>query len=531
MTLPSNPPRIIGVVPLIGRQLTDDSQWTGALFAKLLGEHLHAAGLRVLEHNQVARRIVSDRHQLPLSREALQALQAALGTDALIHGWFSLDGDARMFGVELSVLASGIAPTPVEASTPVSGFGRFVERLTLVMFERLQMTINDAVRQKVKQAPRPASFEAFRQLAHAQAAWSRGQKELALTDVTSALALDPDYEEAACLEVAIAREANDTSTTRDAFHRWARITAKKGRHLESAEQVMMLGHWLAERGEWDEAARAYEEALSVFQRQHDEAGQARSANNLANLDLLRGKTQAAIKVYRRGLRVFEAQPGARADAAITLLNLAQAHKQLGQRNEALLAVEQAMTLAQQDKDTRLEAHALATRGAIYDDMGEWIHAGDDLNRAASLFDILADETSLAIVRESQALLLKHQGNYSQAEPLLLQALSSFERHPDPHKRAVALLNLADLYARLNLHTQAWNYAEQARKIFERLQSGLLDQTVDLLESLEEQGQTASISSAAPLYSEENLYDNVNEFDADDGGDEDVNSGVGRTPMM
>ena len=548
----------IAVVPLVGNQETDEGYALGALLSALLADHLLSAGLPTIPARAVVRQILESKLELPLDAQGIQTLKAPFGLRAVVHGRYVLDNGGKMLGLHLVVDAPHVPPAPLEASTPFAGFSRFLERMALALVERLGLPIDDALRQRVNRVNRPASFEAFQQVAQAQAAWIRGQNELALAAISSALALDPDYEEAVAIEVAVARVVGDTATVRDAFQRWAAIAVKRGRLADGAERLMLLGHWLNERGEWVEARAAYEDARNLYRRRNDEVGEARALNNQANLDLVADKVQAAIRTYRRSLRVFEADPKAQADTAFTLLNLALAHKNLGQHEEALTAVDRAVMLARTLRDMRLEARCLAQRGTIRDDMGEWAAAQTDYARAAQLFDVAGDTIGLAMVRSHQAILLKQQGYYARAETLMLQALEVFERRSALYDRAILWLNLADLYFSMGAYDQAWHQAEQARDVFARQKSGWLEQVEALIKALEavrrkeefEQdeeelvppvaGQEAldnavtSSEAASPgegLYNEGELYHNDHDDKASDGGDGDLNSGVGRTPTL
>ena len=546
----------LAVVPLVGNEQTDEARWIGGLLSKLLAEHLIGGGLPALEYRRVALQITNGKHRLPLDEEGIQALRRSLDLQAVIHGRYVLDEGAKMLGLSLIVEAPGIPRVPLEASAPLSGFGRFIERISLALVDRLGVPINDALRQRIRAVPRPASFEAFRQLARAYLAWSRGENELALTAVTSALSLDPDLEEAAAIEAAIARAAGDTATAREAFRRWAGIAVRKQRPLVAAERLMLLGHWLMERGEWTEARSIYEDARDLFQREKDSRGRAQALNNLAHLDLLRGRVQAAIKTYRRSLRTFEEAPDAQEDVALTFYNLALAHKKLGQQAEARQAIEQALTLARRLKDTFLEACCLAQQGAIYNDMGQWARASASYTQAARLLDVVGREMYLAMVKEHQALLYRQQGMYERAETLLLEALEVFEQGEMPYQRAILQANLADLYLAMGLYDQAWQYARQAEETFEQLQSDEAASVKELLKTLEElppqepqeppvEEGLFTISGPLPqgpgggepgnsgegLYNGGEIYDNEGDDPVGRGGDVDENSGVGRTPMM
>ncbi len=541
----TRPASQIGIAPLVGNQETDQAYALGTLLSMLLSRHLSEAGLPVVPAQAVARRLFEGGRELPLDADGIQEMKARLGLGALVHGRYTLDDEGKMLGLRLAIDAPEVPPMPLEASTPLAGFARFVEHIALALIERLELPIDDRLRQRVGAVARPASFEAFRQVAQAQAAWSRGQSELALAAITSALALDPDYEDAIAIEVAVARAASDTATVREAFRRWAAVAVKRARLLDGAQRLTLLGHWLNKRGEWTEARAAYEDARNLYRRRNDETGEARALNNLANLDLSEGRVQAAIKTYRRSLRAFESDPNARPDGAITLLNLALAHKSLGQREEALMAAEQALTVARGLKDPRLEGRILAQRGAIYDDMGEWSRSEADYGSAAQLLAAADDLAGLAMVKSHQALLFKQQGHYARAEALNLEALAAFERQANPHEQAVVWLNLADLYFAMRLYDQAWRYANQAHDVFFRLKSGLSEHARTLVEALEDLVSSeeedaelfappASQAGAPPdegLYNDSDLYDNEFENEDDDGSDGDLNSSEGRTPMM
>lgn len=484
MTLPAKPAAKIAVAPFVGNQQTEEAQWLGALLSKLLTEHLTGAGLPVLAHHLVAEQMVKDKTRLPLNEAAIQSLRRELKVEALVHGRYVLDEDAKMLGLRLVVELPGPARPPLETAGPIAGFPQFIERLSLALIEQLGVPVNDALRQKMHDLPRPASFEAFRQTSQATLAWSKGQNQLALAAIASALALDPELEEAAAIEVAVARSAGDTTTTLDAFRRWASIATRHHKPLVAAERLVMLGHWLAERGEWVDARRAYEDARNLFLTGNNEYGQAQVANNLANLDVFSGKTQEAIQTYRRSLRVFETAPNGQADTIITYFNLALAHKSLGQQEEAERAIEEALLFARRLKDTRLEALCLAQRGAIRDDMGQWGQANADYTQAGRLLDVVGDERAIAVVKSHQGLLKRQQGVYDQAETLMLEAEEALERINDPHEQAVVRFNLADLYLAMELYDQAWDYAERADETFSKLKSVWVERSKSLLAMLE-----------------------------------------------
>src|SRR5262249_26059270 len=255
---------------------------------------------------------------------------------------------------------------------------------------------------------------------------------------------------------------------RAAFRRWTTIAASRGRPLVAAERLQMLGHWLAERGEWGDARKAYEDAANIYNSENSEIGKAQIANNIAHLDMLQGKLQASIQAYRRSITVFKASSESNGDLAATFYNLAVAHKSLGQAEEAHKALDEALNLARRLKDTHLEACCLAQRGALHDDQGEWGRAAADYQQASTLFEQLGDDRQLALVRSHQGILKKQQGDFSEAENLMLEALRLFEAGGDPHEQAVIWFNLADLYYSMNLIDAAMEQVQKAHQAFSQL---------------------------------------------------------------
>ena len=477
-------PGLSAVLPLVSPDRSDDLLWLGALLARLLIRHLQAVGWPVMEYNDVVRALRETQASNPPDRAALEAVKKKTGVDSILYGRYVLDGEAKMLGLTLYLETEDVRGLPMEMSTPIGAFSRFFDRVVLAVLEQLGAVIDDDLRKRIIDAPRPGSLEALRQLARAYAGWSRGQNELALAAVDSALTLDSTLEEAAALQVSIAQGADDTATTKTAFQRWSDLANKRKEPEIAAERLELMGHWMLKRGEWDEARRAYEQARSIFQRVKDEHGQAQTLNNLANLEILKGKYQNGIQAYRRNLRNFEEDEEAQSEHIATLINLSIAHKNLGQQEEALKAVDAALVGARRTKDLHAEGRALAQRGAVHDDAGRWSQAHADYSQAAQLMQSLGREEDVAMIKTNQGILAKQQGNYDQAEKLLLAGDSALLNSHFPHERAVIWVNLADLYLSMGAYDQAWEFAQRADEVLSRLDSGWLDRVQEIMEILE-----------------------------------------------
>jgi tetratricopeptide (TPR) repeat protein len=517
----------VAVAPLVGRDDEEETIWLGASLSKLLTEHLAGAEMVVLDHNAIARTMVAQDRALPLSKTDAEALRRDLKLAALVHGSFTFDAEGRLLGLHLQVDRAGQPRAPLEISAPLASFGRFIERTALALIERLGMQVTDDIRRKVAAVPRPTNFDAYRQVVRARAAWARDEQVLALTQIESALAMEPGLEEAIEIALALALAANDTDMLRNTYRRWADLALGGSRAVVGAERLMAYGHWLAALGEWAPAQTVYEEALDVFRRERRQSGEMRALNHLANLALQRGQFQRAAETYQRTAQTLEAA-NAHRDAAIAWHNLALALRGLGETEEAADAVERALTLARQANQGALEARGYMLRGAISDDAGMWAAAQTDYQQAARILESAGDTFGLAMVKDQQAGLQRQQGNYRQSESLRLEALALLEQSGHAHEVAIVQLNLADLYFAMGNYAGAWDYASRAHQALEKMGSSIAAQAKTLVDTL---NPLRSISSPPPppsapptpgegLYNESDLYNNEDEGVVMTGSDED-----------
>jgi tetratricopeptide (TPR) repeat protein len=516
----------VAVAPLVGRDDNEETAWLGASLGKLLTEHLAGAEMVVLDHNAIARTMVAQDRALPLGKTDAEALRRDLKLAALVHGSFTLDEEGRLLGLHLQVDRPGQPGAPLEIAAPLARFGRFIERTALALIERLGVQVTDDIRRKVGAVPRPNNFEAYRQVVRARAAWSRGEQVLALTQIESALAMEPGLEEAVEIALALALAANDTDMLRNTYRRWADLALGGGRPVIGAERLMAFGHWLAALGEWDTAQSVYEEALDGFRRERRQSGELRALNHLANLSLQRGQFQRAVETYQRSAHTLESM-NAHRDAAIAWHNLALALRGLGEAEEAIDAVEQGLTLARRANQGTLEARCYMLRGAINDDVGMWSAAQADYQQAATILESAGDDLGLALVKDQLAGLYRQQGNYRQAETLRLEAMEHLEKSGHTHELAVVWLNLADLYFAMGNYAAAWDYASRAHQALAKMGSGIEAQAKTLVDTL---NPLRSISTPPPpstpstpgegLYNESDLYNNDDEGVVMTGSDED-----------
>ena len=94
----------------------------------------------VVESRVLARYMALQKHELPPDENQRAAVQAQFRADAIVYGWYVYDEDGKQFGVRLIVEGVDEEP-PIEASTPVAAFPRFVEHVSLALIEALGIRI------------------------------------------------------------------------------------------------------------------------------------------------------------------------------------------------------------------------------------------------------------------------------------------------------------------------------------------------------------------------------------------------------
>src|SRR5574340_773549 len=126
-------PGQIAVAPLYGNPEGDESLWVGALLSKLLADHLAGLDLEVLDYNDIAQHLAQGKHSLPLSSASLEETRTSLSLRALIHGRYIFDEESRMLGFSLFIEAPSVPRIPLEASSPIPAFSRFLDRVAVAI--------------------------------------------------------------------------------------------------------------------------------------------------------------------------------------------------------------------------------------------------------------------------------------------------------------------------------------------------------------------------------------------------------------
>lgn len=234
---------------------------------------------------------------------------------------------------------------------------------------------------------------------------------------------------------------------------------------QQARQSLANAQAAYDRGNWVAAAQLFERAATVFASLDDQAALADARHNQARSLHHAGRHQSAIAAYRQAA-ILNEKLRRNPEHARNLIGLAQAHRALGQLDDALASLETARALAgrdaallaildndhalvlldrgdvgdreeiirrlqnaraqfNRDRNRRAIATCTLNLGRAYMSFGEWESARAELDAALAAFRELDDVRGLAQTHEMLAGWHAHRGDMSQAEYHHRQALDKY----------------------------------------------------------------------------------------------------------
>ncbi len=249
--------------------------------------------------------------------------------------------------------------------------------------------------------------------------------------------------------------------------------------LEVPEEAYLLnqaGHYLIERGRYEEAEPLLKLALATRERllgaeHQDIAGY---LNNLATLYERRGKYEEAESLLERALTMKEQQLGVEHLSTLgTLNNLATLYQKQGKYEIAESFFERVLVAREKQLGAEHPATAasLNNLASMYVLQGRYAEAEPLFKRALVIKEqqLGTDHPDTVGSLDNLAVVYQEQGNYTEAELLFQRALATRERqlgaeHPDA---AMSMNNLAVLYVRQGRYAEAEPLFQQALAIRER----------------------------------------------------------------
>ncbi|MCA1615782.1 MAG: CHAT domain-containing protein [Acidobacteria bacterium] len=193
-----------------------------------------------------------------------------------------------------------------------------------------------------------------------------------------------------------------------------------------AETLLGLGWAYSDAGELEHAFARFNEALPLWEKVGDPAGQARTLTALGRALTFRGERQSALEHHRRALRIAEAS-GDIETQAVANNNIGYFHESLGQPERALAPFERALAGFNATGNRPGQAVTLQYIGNVHSALGDRARARDFYRRGLAL--------SRALNPLLEAYALNNIGLLEQSEGRAVIALDNFGRAREIYERA------------------------------------------------------------------------------------------------
>ncbi len=285
-----------------------------------------------------------------------------------------------------------------------------------------------------------------------------------------------------------------------------------------------VGRIFMQNGQWDRAEEAYNQAKIVFLESGHFRGAAESVRNLANLkfqlgefslsdDLCRtaidwatksgdfqlratilntqgaiksieGKPKESIQVFRLCLSDFR-RSGNRLRQAYVLHNIGLAQIELGQYQEAKNSMEEALTLALENRDLSLVEMCYQNMAKLHIETGDLIAARTLIKAARELLDTLKSPALCADLDIIEAEAERRSGDLVSAENIIEKALRQVREHGLSEHEAELLYEGGLVAADRGASDMARSRLEAAIVLFKKTGGGGLKKAIMKLKALDD----------------------------------------------
>jgi CHAT domain-containing protein len=193
----------------------------------------------------------------------------------------------------------------------------------------------------------------------------------------------------------------------------------------------------------------------------------------------------ALELLQQAVSAFQAQ-GDELGQAVALSNLSLAHQQLGQWQEAESAITKSLNLLPTASAQNLSSEAaqvlaqtLDVHGRLQLQQGQAQAALNTWQRSADLYEQLEDEAGIVRSQINQAQGMKSLGMYRQAEEILTQAVERLQNQPDSSVKATALRALGNIFRATGNLDRAQQVLEQSLAVAQAAQAPLGESQLSL----------------------------------------------------
>lgn len=229
-----------------------------------------------------------------------------------------------------------------------------------------------------------------------------------------------------------------------------------------ADVMHVKGNALFYRGRAAEAMKAYEEALEMYQKYQRTTQASAILMNLGFVSAMQGYYEKALEYYKQSY-ALDREKGEVIYTGLKLANLAQAHIDLGNYEQARKLIKQAKLLCERTRDKSALADAMFTSGLLRLRMGRYADAMRSIEeglRLAREADSRMDEIR-GLLLYAECEILNPDGSATVALEKAKQAAAMAQEAEAPVEMVHALSLQARAIYKLSYYPQALDQSAQA----------------------------------------------------------------------
>ena len=220
-------------------------------------------------------------------------------------------------------------------------------------------------------------------------------------------------------------------------------------------------------GQYKKALDYYQQALAIGKKIKDTPGEGTTLNNIGAVYRNLGQYTKALDYYQQALVIVK-KIGNTAGQGITLNNIGGVYRNLAQYTKALDYYQQALAIRKKIGNKRGEGTTLNNIGAVYDDLGQYTKALGYYLQALEIFTQIGNTAAQGTTLNNIGLVYSNLRQYGKALDFYLQALAIRKKIGNTAGEGTTLNNIGAVYSNLQQYSKALDYYQQALVIFRKI---------------------------------------------------------------
>jgi tetratricopeptide (TPR) repeat protein len=257
---------------------------------------------------------------------------------------------------------------------------------------------------------------------------------------------------------------------------WYHHLLEAGALKEASQIAQTLAPMLDQQGQRDLSRLLLQQSLIA----DDVVQRAENLGTLAKLRLQDGHLQSALEVYEEVVASLSGNM-TQAQQAYILIRAGKIRQQMGEHGEAIDHYQRALNLMREEKNNEGEAQALHSLSTIYRETGNARQALVYSQAAMECYQSLDHQQGLTLVYYEQGLILKALSRYESALDRFTKSLEIARQLSDRLGIASTLMQIGEIFQRLDQDNRAIRALEESANHYARLQNPKEQEVLSRLE--------------------------------------------------